>query len=305
MASATEFSGRDTTHSKIIFYKIFTNLGITQKPNKQEERNDGVYGSSEQILTPAFVANYPSSHVEAFRFTKNREVRGEDVYDKVAKESLLCCGQILSHCRREDRLVVVGGDNTIVLPALLADSKRFHEKNIGVITFDTHGDMHQSSSSPSGNIHGTYMRAFFDTFDRSELETLVTKKLSGEDIIYFGNFDFEKEEIAFMDQCGIPRFSSHHLRQERDRVGHALSIFLKQHEHIFVNFDIDVFDVSLVKATGITNNNGLMREDVFPLLDRIAEHPSVTISLSEVSIEKEGAAETVAIAQEVIRKLCR
>lgn len=287
----------------IVFYKLYSNLGIREMPLRQSERNDGVYEGPDAVLSAEFLHTFPNARVFEFRFSKNDTVTGGNFYQEMAQESERCKEEMLSHLTPGDMLVAIGGDNSITLPALLADVARFGADAIGVITFDTHGDMHLAATTPSGNFHGLYMRPFFDTFDVPEIDRLVPHKLTGSDIVYFGNFDFEPEEIDFMEREKIRRYPLDRIRDDASAVEATLQEFLDAHAHVHINFDIDVFDESLVAATGMPSANGVMKEDIFPLLARIARHRSKTLSLSEINPRKKGARETLQLAHEVIKTL--
>lgn len=289
--------------ANVVFCKIYSNQGVMNTLHRQCERNDGVYDGPDAVLNVDFLRNFPATKLIDFKFSENSTLEGRDFYRIVAEESLLCADYILSRTVATDTLVAVGGDNSIVFPVLLSDFSRFGTKSFGVITFDTHGDIHLHSDSPTGNFHGTYMRPFFDSFDISEIDRLVPNKLDGKDIVYFGNFDFEREEIDFMNIKNIRRFSSNDIRGDFEKVKMFLLNYLDMHDHIFINFDIDIFDETLVRATGIRNAHGLLIDDVFPLLKIINNHKSKTISLSEVNPDKEGIGGTVRVAQDVITAL--
>lgn len=289
------------SEASIVFYKIYSDLGITNKPNGQKERNDGVYFGPDAVLDETFIQSFPNAKIHEFRFSRNTEVPSDALYRTLEKESALCRDHLLAHLRERDTLIAVGGDNSITFPVLLSDRTRYDR--VGIISFDTHGDIHLQKDSPTGNFHGLYMRPFFDTFDIPEIDALVPTKLQSSDLLYVGNFDFEKEETAFMDTKRIRRFSGTEIKHGLETVIDSLEEFLSLHSHIHINFDVDVFDASLVTATGIPNKEGLLVDEVFPLLERIRIHPSKTISLSEVNPEKAGIAETVYVAQAVLRAL--
>lgn len=287
--------------ASIVFYNIYSNLGITNKPNGQEERNDGVYFGPDAVVDEAFLKNFPNARTYEFKFSRNSEVPNDDLYRTLEKESVLCRDHLLAHLGEGDTLVAIGGDNSITFPVLLSDIARYEK--VGIISFDTHGDIHLQKESPTGNFHGLYMRPFFDTFDIPEIDALVPSKLQGSDLLYVGNFDFEKEEATFMDTKCIRRFSGKEIKHTPEAVRNSFEEFLALHTHIHINFDIDVFDASLVTATGISNKNGLLANEVFPLLERTRTHPSKTISLSEVNPEKAGIEETIHVARAVLSAL--
>lgn len=287
-----------------VFYKIYSNLGIKGMPNRQKERNDGVYYGPDAVLGKNFLKSYKAREVRAFCFVRAEKISGKNLYRIFALEAKKCKREILASLRGEDALFAIGGDNSITLPVLLSDIERFGADNVGILFFDTHGDIHSRVTSPSGNFHGMYLRPFFGKFDAPEIEKLVPRKFSGKDIVYFGGeFDFEKEEEEFMDRLKIRRFSKNEIRKNFGAVKKRLNDFLRTHRHIHVNFDIDVFDKSLVRATGMPSESGLSKKDVFKLLKIISKHSSKTVSLSELNPEKKGRNKTVKIAREVLAAL--
>ncbi|MBI4085463.1 MAG: arginase family protein [Candidatus Liptonbacteria bacterium] len=287
-----------------VFYKIYNNLGISGIPYRQKERGDGVYYGPDAVLGEDFLKGFPARAVYSYSFPKSGETDKKDVFAVFASESKKCADKILSGLREGDTLFAVGGDNSIVFPVLLSDIGRFGIKNIGILFFDTHGDIHARSTSPSGNFHGMYLRPFFDRFDAPEIDKLVPEKLTGNDIVYFGGgFEHEKEEEEFIERLRIKRFSKNEIRNDSGMVKKELNDFLNAHPHAHINFDIDVFDESLVWATGMPSKEGLLENDVFPLLEIISRHPSKTVTLSELNPEKKGRDEAVKVAREVLTAL--
>lgn len=286
----------------IYFFKCYSNIGIQNIPNHQSARNDGVYFGSDSVLNSDFVAKFPNAYIHEFRFSDVREINN-DIFQIFASESASLTSLAVESLNPADTAVFVGGDNSICFSAVLSAIERFKEKKIGIIDFDTHGDIHLHATSPTENIHGMYLRPFFDNFDIEVIDKLVPKKLTQDDLIYFGNFDLEKEERDFLNEKEIPLLTGEDIRGENDSVITTLKNFLTSHDHVVINFDIDVFDSSIVTATGITNDNGLLESDVFPLLRLIKSHKSKTIVISELNPEKVGAEESSIIARSVIQEL--
>jgi arginase len=227
-------------------------------------------------------------------------VNKDNIFELFAKDIINCAKEISSKINSNEVLVAVGGDNIVFLAVFVADRIRFKDRSIGIIDFDTHGDIHLRGTSPTGNIHGMYLRPIFDKFDIECVDEVVPNKLSGRDLMYFGNFDFEKEERDFLDHQKIPQFTKQDLRLEIDRVKSSLNNFLSNHDHILINFDIDVLDKTLAPATGIPTENGLIFSEIEEILSLINNHKSKTIVLSEINPEKDGIDATVLSAERVI-----
>lgn len=291
---------------RVLIVKAYSDIGIKNIPNHMHERNDGVYFGSDAIVTDELrnaLEGIGKVDVIDFRFTRNSDVTGENIFEIFARDTGNLADLIVSNSKESDEVIVVGGDNSVFLSAFIADAKRFASKRIGIIDFDTHGDIHLKETSPTGNIHGMYLRPIFDKFDVPSIDKLVEKKLKGEDIIYFGNFDFEKEESDFLDIQNIPRFTKQDIRLNNDVVLDTLKNFLSLHDHILINFDIDVFDSTLVSATGIPNSNGLIENDVFPKLNLLKQFQSKTLVISELNPEKEGRIMAERISQNIIMEI--
>lgn len=288
-----------------LLVRAYSDIGIKNYPNHMHERNDGVYFGSDAILSHEYIQEIQrtgiNTRVFEFKYTRNSQCDGDNIFDIFAKDTKALSKIIEENFNESERLIVVGGDNSIFLAVYIAVAKIYSGKSVGIIDFDTHGDIHLRKTSPSDNIHGMYLRPIFGKFDVPSVDGLVSSKLQGDDLMYFGNFDFEKEEIAFLDSINVKRFTKHDSRINREAVVETLQKFLSAHDHIIINFDIDVFDKTLVSATGIPSDNGLLETDVFPLLDIIRKHSSYTLCLSELNPEKEGSEKSEFMARSVIR----
>lgn len=276
------------------FFKAHSRLGIINIPHGGTERNVGVEYGPDAVLSKSFLDSYQNPPVSAFSFPLPEEIDQNTYTSQIAHSSKKFCDFINEQIRAHETQVVVGGDHSVAFGSLLAVLKRFENKKIGYVQFDSHGDVNLFSSSPTGNFHGMWLRPFFGDFDNPEILDLIHETLRPEQILFIGNLDLDPEEQKFFTDKKISTISkSNSVNLEK---------FIKKFSHIHVSFDIDVFDKKLVSATGTPARNGLSAQGVFPLLAIISKAKSISFDLVEVNPKKRGVKKTVKLAQDVIEK---
>jgi arginase len=180
--------------------------------------------------------------------------------------------------------------------------RRYGAEKIGYIQFDSHADLHEIRTSPSGNFHGMWLRALLTGIGHARLDCLVREHLPSSAVRYYGNLDLEDAERVFIEKNNIDVWDSQRLQDMRSGSDN-LANFIQRYTHVHVSFDIDVFDRALAPATGTPAPAGMQKDEIFPLLRTLARAPSLSVDLVEVNPQKKGAAETIALAQEVLRLL--
>jgi agmatinase len=176
--------------------------------------------------------------------------------------------------------VVLGGDHSLAYPDVTAVVERFGAGNVGLIQFDTHADT-AAGASADGQFaapHGTGMRRLVEE-----------GHIRGEHFIQIGLHGYfpDPEDFDWGRSVGLRWFT----RYEIDRRGMAAVVdeliataARDLPEHIFVSFDIDVFDPGFAPGTGAPEPGGLTPREVLPALNRIfAELPLVGMDLVEVA----------------------
>ena len=118
--------------------------------------------------------------------------------------------------------------------------------------------------------------------------------------LYIGNLNIVEEEKEFLSFYKIQIINKSDISRDAALIKNVLRDFVMRFDHLHISFDIDVFDKSVVKATGTPSKHGLLEEDIFPLLEVLSEHKEISIDLVEVNPKKEGGKQTVEIAREII-----
>jgi arginase len=244
-------------------------------------------------LTDRFLQSFPGAAVTPFHFSLPEYVTANDYYSLLTREFKQAISLINRSLQPNQRQVVIGGDHSVAFASVAAVLQRFQPGRVGVVLFDSHGDLNTISTSLSGNFHGMWLRAVVERFDEPELDRLVSTKLPLANLGLVGNMLLDPAEVDFIRQRSIRRFAD----------PAELQAWLQQFDHIHLSFDVDVFNQSLVPATGTPNPDGYSRDQVFQLLAAFQQLPSLSLDLVEVNPLKPGADRTTTLAQQVLEYL--
>lgn len=291
---------------KIVIAKAQTRLGLYNNPNGQEDRNIGVEDAPSRVISAALISNlkqkFESIEIIEKTFSQPETVKKEDYLQTMYKESTEFAREIQNTTNQEDILISVGGDHSMSLGSIHAVCEIHGIENIGFIQIDSHADIHLVKTSPTGNFHGMYVRPIFSSFDFSPINTMFMKKAKPKQLIYMGNLDLEKEEQDFIHMHRIRVIDKTELIMKQSQIADELKLFCTQFSHIHVGLDVDVFDKTEVQATGIPAESGLLTTEVFPIIQTIAQNTkSKSMDVVEVNPSKNGAFETISIAQKAIQ----
>ncbi len=296
-------SGR--TMKPLQFFKAHSRLGLLNFPDKSKEFDLGVEDAPDAILSESFLSGMKDARVFSFVYPKPEAVEKNRYFETVAR-SAQAFARVISECADDRRLqIVVGGDHSVTLASMASLLQRKNPDKLGYIHIDSHGDLMSVSTSHTGNFHGMFLRALVGTFDHLEVEGLVPIKVPAQNVLFIGNLDLEPVEKNFISDHRFSVISGKSIAQDRQGVTQTLRGFLSRYTHIHVSFDIDVFDGSLVTATGTPSSGGMFPQEIFPLLEMIALASSLSFDVVEVNPKMKGGAEAVRLAQEVILALSR
>jgi arginase len=279
------------------FFKAHCRLGLINAPIHSSEQNLGVEFGSDLLLNEDFLNQFPNFEVSEFDFP-SPEIIVKDHFLETLVQSLSNFRAFIHSSLKVNQIqVVIGGDHSITLPSVLAVLERVDDpKKLGYIHFDSHGDINLQKDSPTNNFHGMYLRPLFDTFDVPEIDALVPKKIPAENALFIGNFDLDPAEKEFMDSRQFWTISKSQIVSNLDQI----TEFVKKFEYIHVSFDVDSLDQSIFPATGIPAKNGLVVDNVLPILEIIKTHPKFSFDLAEFNPKKDGADQSKKIAQQIL-----
>jgi arginase len=290
-------------------FLLSSRLGLLHEPQGQAEKNVGVELGPEAIITEDFVRELELRRHYA-TFSEPETVQPQDYFSVFEKETQAAIEHILSALKSvttsQPSSIAIGGDHSVGLAHISAVLQTVKEPaKTGVLMIDSHADINLFSTSPTGNMHGMWLRPIIDAFDDERINRLVPQKMLPKNLVYIGNLDLDPAEQEYIKKNGIHVFSVDEVRQEQERVLQFLKTWFASLTHLHLSFDIDSMDRSVAPATGIPCPAGFLPDDLWDIFSVIKKHPRWSMDLVEVNPTKEGGQQTVALAQEILRFLLK
>jgi len=216
-------------------------------------------------LGPAAILK-ASHYVEFYDEETGRDIAREqgiatleplDFKGKKDRSALTHLEKTVSSLLQRDKFVVtLGGEHTISSATIAAHAKKF--TNLSVVQFDAHSDLRESYQGSK--------------YSHASVMARVAEFLSPSHIVQVGIRAQCEEEAAFIRAKKINTFYAYALRSGRfttatttwtDAVVSCLT------ENVYVTFDVDGLDPSIMPATGTPEPGGLTWEEAMECLRKI------------------------------------
>ncbi|MBI2031070.1 MAG: arginase family protein [Candidatus Levybacteria bacterium] len=287
------------------FFKAGSRLGTPNPPYRQKKVNFGVEDAPDSILDNGFLNHFKSHKIDNFSFPKPEDIHPDNLFSEIVSSYTNFQKFTNQKIKDNETQVVIGGDDSVTLPSILAVLERISDINrFGYIRFDSHADMNLYKKSPTKNFHGMYMRPLYGNFDIPEINRIVRSKIKPQNSIFIGNLDLDEEEKKFFRKIKIRNMDRKDL-QDSERIRKLIADFSQRMNHIHISIDIDVFKKKAAPATGIPAINGLLEKDILPVLIILREQKNLSFDLVEVNPRKKGAQKTIKLAQKLISILIK
>jgi agmatinase len=153
-------------------------------------------------------------------------------------------------------VAVLGGEHTISQAPIKAHLEKYPD--LSVIQFDAHADLRESYEG-SKYSHASVMARVCEFMDPTRVVQVGIRALS-------------PEEADCIRRSGITTLFAHQIRATDDWIP---AILPKLSEHVYVTFDVDAFDPSIMPSTGTPEPNGLFWSETMKLLRLIGEQKSI------------------------------
>ena len=222
-----------------------------------------------------------SHYVEWFDEETKREIYKEHgiatlpllVLEKKKDEAALqiIYDSVLDVIQLQKFVVTLGGEHTISSATIAAHAKIF--PNLSVLQFDAHSDLRPEYL---GN-----------KYSHASVMSRVCEFLDPHRLIQVGIRAQCKEEAEYIRDHGIHTFYAHEIRRgSYTRVLKYWDDFVveKLTDNVYITFDIDVFDPSIIPATGTPEPNGLFWDEVIQCIRKITrKHRIVGFDVVELA----------------------
>ncbi len=181
--------------------------------------------------------------------------------------------------------ICIGGEHTITLGAV-----RSLPKNVGVVSFDAHGDLRDEYGGGKLS-HATVLRR-------------ITEVVGTEGVFICGIRAVCKEEVEFIKQAKIQSLTPSDIRKIGvEKVQSQLRAFLSKFQHSYLTIDSDVLDPAFCPGVANPEFNGLTPNELLPLISTVAESRLVGFDLVEVCPIYDTGASAVAAARLIFETL--
>jgi len=200
-----------------------------------------------------------SENMELYDIETNSEVYKQGVYLSKPLGSNLSVDEMVEEVYNQVKsllevnkfVTVIGGEHSVSIGAIRAFNN--HYNNLTVLQLDAHTDLRKEYNGSKYN-HACAM------FEANETTNLVQ----------VGIRSMDKSEAEVMNPDNV--FFAHHLSNDdywMDNVVDALT------ENVYITLDLDVFDPSILPATGTPEPGGLLWYETLELLRKVFEEKNV------------------------------
>ena len=148
--------------------------------------------------------------------------------------------------------MVFGGEHSLTPGAIKPFVKKYNE--IVLLHFDAHADLRESYNGEKFS-HASAIKRCLD-FDNIKVVSFGVRNLSQQEMTYFEN-NRDRVKIFWA----------------KDKKDWDLSklIELFEKKNVYITFDVDGFDASIMPATGTPEPGGLLWEDVLPIIKKVCQ----------------------------------
>jgi agmatinase len=159
-------------------------------------------------------------------------------------------------------VVTLGGEHTISAAPIAAYAKK--HQDLSVLQFDAHSDLRPE-----------YMG---NKYSHASVMARVCEFLDPKRLVQVGIRAQTKEEAMFIRENGVNTYYAHEIR------GGKYTRLLKYWDdaaidqltgHVYVTFDVDAFDPSIMPATGTPEPNGLFWAEVMQCLRKLSQRKNI------------------------------
>lgn len=299
----------------INFFKFNSRLGLFNPPNGYADKNIGVEEAPGVILDDSYLSllqsKSVSSKISEFTFSLPESVTS-DKYLKTmyleSREAIKLTKDILqsrhtSNNGEKRRSIFLGGDHSIGMIGTATILDLISPENIEMVMIDSHADIHQPSTSPSGNFHGMWVRPVLDKFEDMDIDSLFPDKLPAKQFTYIGHQDIEKEEREFIEKNNIRVIDHLTFNLNPRKVARGIKERLNTKKHLHMTFDLDAIDKKFAPGTGMPCEDGVKDEPLYEFFSELSNLPSISIGIVEFNPRKDKDNKTLNLIRKVIELL--
>lgn len=159
-------------------------------------------------------------------------------------------------------IIMIGGEHTITQSSLAAFAERY--RDLSILHIDAHSDL-RSDYQGSKYSHASVMARVCEFLDPHRLIQVGVRAQS-------------IEEAEFIEMNGVTTLYAHEIRA--GKYTKLLKYWYdfpidKLTQHVYITFDLDGLDPSIMPATGTPEPNGLLWDETMKLLQRLCQKKTI------------------------------
>lgn len=255
-------------------FSNYNNAQIVIYPIPYEQTTSygkGTQGGPRAILdASAYVEFYDDEFKKELCFEKGIATLSlQHYYNGQPQEVFKLIEAITKELIRDGKFVVgLGGEHTISLPLIRAHFGTYPD--MCVLQFDAHSDLRNSYEGTNFS-HACVMARVAEFFEPSKIIQVGIRALC-------------KNEAEFIERNNIKTFFATQIRQDKYGQNWQKAIVDELSEQIYVTFDVDFFDPSLMPATGTPEPNGFFYNETLEVFREIRRQGKKIIGLDVVEL---------------------
>lgn len=178
--------------------------------------------------------------------------------DKRSREALdLIYENVIKHIENGKFVVLLGGEHSISTAPIRAHFDKFSD--MSVLHFDAHSDLREEYEGSK--------------FSHASFAARVAEFTK--DITQIGIRAQCKAEYDFIKENGINTFYAHDIRNGKFGDDWQSKVIDKLKNNVYITFDVDYFDPSIMPSTGTPEPNGFLWNETMKLLKSLGEKKNV------------------------------
>lgn len=262
-------------------YSNFTDSKIVILPAPYEHSTSygkGAAAAPEAILNAsAFVEFYDDDFDTELCFSKGiatlEPLDFNGKFDKIAIDFLQ--SEIEKILDFDKFVVTLGGEHTISIAPIAAHFKKY--PNMSILHFDAHSDLREKYSPEENEetdslySHACFMRRVCEFFPPEKITQVGIRAQC-------------KEEAEFIKINHIKTFYAGKIRRSYYGDNWLKSVVDSLSEQIYITFDVDYFDPSVIPATGTPEPNGFYYSETLDLFWEILKSGKKIIGFDMVEL---------------------
>jgi arginase len=185
--------------------------------------------------------------------------------------------------------LVLGGDHSLAAGSVAASAtwvRKTHDKPIGLLWVDAHGDMNTPETTGSGNVHGMPLAALLG-HEPVELSAIGgSPSVLPQHTVLVGVRNLDDQEKEQIREAGIHVFTMKDI--DRDGIAkvaeRALALATEGTGGVHVSFDLDVCDPMIAPGVGTPVKGGFDYREAHMIMEMLADSRRVVaLDLVEVN----------------------